>query len=302
MVDIIHPPPKEFFNEEKRDGFVVSTKMKSVWAVELDLAQELLRVCEKYNLKIFADFGTLLGTIRHKGFIPWDDDMDFIMLREDYEKLCLIATREFKHPYFFQYSNTGEDFVNGHAKLRNSLTTGIVKNELGRNLGYNQGIFIDIFPLDNVSDNGMIRFIQMHLVRFLNTLMLAFAYFSTRYFESQSVFRIPKKIIHSVASKPFKQFQFISYKLMMFFCLMFSAKTTKYVAGLSFRIKPTKQLRKDYDDTVMADYEYLKMPIVKEYDRVLTQWFGNWRVPQMSGNDHGEVLFDVDRPYTDYLP
>ena len=301
MVNLKNPPPTEFLEAEKRGNYSVSTKMKSVWAIELDLAQELLRVCEKHNLKIFADFGTLLGTIRHKGFIPWDDDMDFIMLREDYEKLCLIAASEFKHPYFFQYSDSGKDFVNGHAKLRNSLTTGIVKNELGRNLGYNQGIFIDIFPLDNVSDNGVIRFIQMRLAHFLNTLMLAFAYFSTRYFESRSILRIPKKIIHFFAGKPFKQFQFISYKLMMFCCLMFSTKRTKYVAGLSFRIRPIKQLRKDYEETVMADYEYLKMPIVKEYDRVLTQWFGNWRIPQMNGNDHGDVLFDVDRPYTDYL-
>ena len=220
MVDLKFPPPKDFLNEENRDGYVVSAEMKSVWAVELDLAQELLRVCRKHNLKIFADFGTLLGAVRHKGFIPWDDDMDFSMFREDYEKLCSIAPDEFKQPYFFQYSNSGKEFVNGHAKLRNSLTTGIVKNELGRNLGYNQGIFIDIFPLDNVSNNGAIRFAQMYLVRFLNTSMLAFAYFSSRYFESQSFFRIPKRIIHFFVNKPFEKFQFISYKLMMFFCLI----------------------------------------------------------------------------------
>ena len=89
---------------------------------------------------------------------------------------------------------------------------------------------------------------------------------------------------------------------MMFFCLIFAEKKTKYVAGLSFRTKTVKLLREDYEDIVMVEYEHLKMPIVKEYDRVLTQWFGNWRVPQMSGNDHGDVLFDVDRPYTDYLP
>ena len=301
MISLKYPPPPEFLKAETRGGYYVSEKMKEVWAVELDLAQELLRICEKYNLKIYAEFGTLLGTVRHKGFIPWDDDMDFSMLRSDYEKLCQIAPTEFSHPYFFQYSNTGKDFLNGHAKLRNSETTGIVKDELKRNLQYNQGIFIDIFPLDNVSDNVFVCFLQMRLAHYSNLLMLFFAYFSSRYFEIDSLFRYPKKIIHLIVDKPFRLLQMVSYKMMMCFSLLYSSKKTKNIAGLSFRIGVIKQLRSDYDKVTKIKYEFLEMPITEKYDQVLTRWFGNWRVPRVQKNDHGDVIFDTDKSYLNYL-
>ena len=75
MVELKIKLPDSFFYEEERDGYWVSSEIKELWAVQLDLLNEFDRVCKKYNLKYILDFGTLLGAIRHKGFIPWDDDL-----------------------------------------------------------------------------------------------------------------------------------------------------------------------------------------------------------------------------------
>ena len=95
-------PKETFFVSEVKHGFEITEKQKRVWAIELEMADRLLTVCRENNLRIFADAGTMLGAVRHKGFIPWDDDMDLAMFREDYDKLCEIAPRYFTEPYFFQ--------------------------------------------------------------------------------------------------------------------------------------------------------------------------------------------------------
>ena len=106
MVDLKVKLPDSFFHEEVRDGYLVTAKVKELWAVQIDLLCELDRVCKKYNLKYILDFGTLLGAVRHKGFIPWDDDLDVSMLREDYDKLMEVGPTEFTHPYFLQNHDT----------------------------------------------------------------------------------------------------------------------------------------------------------------------------------------------------
>jgi len=88
--------------DEVRCGYKVSSEMKKIWSIELDLARKLKEVCEKYHLRFYMQAGTLLGAVRHQGFIPWDDDMDFVMPREDFDILESIAHKEFTEPYFLQ--------------------------------------------------------------------------------------------------------------------------------------------------------------------------------------------------------
>ena len=140
---------EKFFQEELRSGYLVSEKMKKVWAVELELLDYFDKLCRKHNLQYFVDYGTLLGAVRHQGFIPWDDDIDIVMFRGEYEKLKVIAQEEVCEPYFFQNGYT-DSMLWALSKLRDSRTTAIEFPDYP--VSFHQGIFMDIFPLDDVSD------------------------------------------------------------------------------------------------------------------------------------------------------
>ena len=91
-----------FLEPETRCGHYIDAKMKSVWKAQLDIAEEFMRICKAHNLKYFAIGGTLLGAVRHGGYIPWDDDFDFAMMRDQYDLFCEYAKKELHHPYVLQ--------------------------------------------------------------------------------------------------------------------------------------------------------------------------------------------------------
>ena len=135
----------DFFREEERCGFLVTTERKKMWAVELDLLDQFNAVCSKHGLRYWLDGGSLLGSVRHRGFIPWDDDIDVSMLRADYEKLLTLSDT-FSTPYFLQIPGQDKDYFYGVTKLRNSNTSQIV--EIFQHREFNHGICLDIFPVD----------------------------------------------------------------------------------------------------------------------------------------------------------
>jgi lipopolysaccharide cholinephosphotransferase len=110
------------------------------------------KICKKHNLRYWLDSGTLLGAVRHKGFIPWDDDIDLCMPLEDYNRFSKIASSELPEEIFFQTSQTDIHFKFDYIKLR-SNEAGIVEfHEKNKDVGYHQGVFVDIFPMLTVEN------------------------------------------------------------------------------------------------------------------------------------------------------
>ena len=119
--------------------------LRKVWDVELDLFEKFKSICEKYNLTYCACSGTLLGAVRHKGFIPWDDDMDLFLPWQDYVKFMEVAPKECQYPYCFQSFLTDKDGEISANRMRRSDTTGLTQweSENITDKDYDRGIFID---------------------------------------------------------------------------------------------------------------------------------------------------------------
>lgn len=307
MVDLSITLPDHFLEEEERDGYLVTSDMKKVWAVELDLLAQFRKVCDKYGLHWYADGGTMLGAARHKGFIPWDNDIDISMPRKDYDILCSVAPSEFSSPYFFQTAKTDEYYYRLHAQLRNSNTTGILYCEMSKKLKFNQGIFIDVFPFDSIPDNDaeMSEFAQQLIsmdgkLRFHNE-------YTIEYQKSDNP-RFIKRLKHSIkhfltillfggtkrSDLLFSRIEQLSKS--------YQEKYTARFANLSlpeYTISHANYFHKEwYKETILLPFEFVELPAPASYEEYLDTLYGEWHKFVKSGALHGDTKFDVEKPYT----
>ncbi|MCI8550025.1 MAG: LicD family protein [Lachnospiraceae bacterium] len=130
--------------------------LRQVRLIQLEMLAEVDRICKKCGIKYNIIAGTLLGAVRHKGYIPWDDDADVALLREDYEKFRKVCRAELdKSRFYYQdYRNT-KGYRWGYGKIRRKNT--LFLREYQEDMPYEQGIFIDVFPLDSVPDHYFLR-------------------------------------------------------------------------------------------------------------------------------------------------
>lgn len=137
-----------FFDQEIREGFYLDTTMKTVWASEMEVLQRVAEVCDKYGLTWYAAYGTLLGAIRHEGFIPWDDDLDIWVIRDDYNKLMEVLPGELPKGYLVRGPLANEENDQFHTCVNNGNKISIEKEWLEQFHNCPFTVGIDIFPLD----------------------------------------------------------------------------------------------------------------------------------------------------------
>lgn len=122
--------------------------LRKAQLIMLDELIEVDRICKKYNISYWLDSGTLLGAVRHKGFIPWDDDIDICMLQEDYEKFFSIAKKELNDKYFLQVKETDEMTTSPYMKVRHRDSI-LIEENFTEKEKFHQGIFLDIFLMNS---------------------------------------------------------------------------------------------------------------------------------------------------------
>lgn len=276
--------------EEVRRGYTISVEMKKVWKVQMDLLKKLLAVCEKYDLDIWADGGTLLGAVRERGYIPWDDDIDMAMLREDFDVLVRVAPKEFSHPFFFQYGYTEKYYPLAHAKIRMDHTAAIEPKVRFRHI--HQGIFIDIFPYDAVPDQ---RDELDTLIRKRKDL-----YYAIHSCTSRISLRHPGRSLRIIYNRlHFKE-------LYARFESIFRENRIadyQYISCLSFIADDRRFFRKKewYSQTLYVPFEDMVIPIPVGFHEILTKQYGDYMVPRQTPAYHGSFWkLSAEESYKEY--
>lgn len=167
----------DYFKKEIRSGFEVPEMMKRAWAAEIEVLQVVAEVCEKNGLSYFADWGTLLGAVRHQGFIPWDDDIDICLKREEYNELIRILPEKLPEGFVMAGMYADSDRLKNAALCQNIRVMADEEkwdfnDYMKRFHGFPyQRIGIDIFPLDYMSRESELVEIQKTIVAYGMTIL-----------------------------------------------------------------------------------------------------------------------------------
>lgn len=276
-------------------------KIEDLQLAELKILKEFINVCKKLNLKYFLDSGTLLGCIRHKGFIPWDDDIDVSMPREDYNIFIKEGQKLLNGNYFIQNYNTEPEFTMNFSKIRNTNTTFIESSV--KNLKINHGVYIDIFPLDGYNPREKIRNILNEKKIVLYNIQIAKKY--NNYIRPT---KTKQKVLEKISDIIYGRSQ-IKQLLVKKDKIAQKHKyiESKYVCCYSYNnIKPKMSyIPKDYlGNGTVKMFERIPTIVPVKYDMCLKRMYGDYRkLPPKEERipHHYNEIIDLNKSYKEYV-
>lgn len=295
--------PEDYFQEESRSGFTVSQTMKRFWAAQMEVLQTTIEICEKHNLIYYAFYGTLLGAVRHKGFIPWDDDIDIAMKREDYEKFLKIAPTELPDGWHIRSIYNETEWHQYHARITNELLIDTSEKRLSRFHGCPFIAGVDCFPLDYYPKDTRDAEALKLLLHVVHAVIESFEYLDTAKCnvaqeEIQSV-----KITSEEGLSELEKICHISFdhdssiinqllRLWDKICMTYGVQDADtltfypdYITGKEFLIQ------KDWLGTTHLPFENMILSTPSDYDNVLKTLYGNYHIFQRDMQMHDYPIY-----------
>ncbi len=254
--------------EDEEMDMLLEQEMSQLHNIELSILKEIDKICKKHKINYYLGEGSMLGAIRHHGFIPWDDDIDLLMKRNDYEKFLKIAPKEISKNYEIQHSSLIDNYWSPFIKVRYLKKCNFKQKHIEHLTDHN-GPLIDIFPLDNVpKKNSLKQFMQAFTIK-LNRGMLSY----------KLRLRQPKKIKGYIV-KFLSNFVSVNriHKTLNKTFIKYNNKNNKYIVNLGSYYSYKKQTHPKnwYGKPRIVSFEKNKYPIPKEAEKILSSVYGNY--------------------------
>ena len=285
--------PHTYFEDEIREGFYITGAMKRAWAAQLEVLEEIDKVCKKHNIRWFADCGTLLGAIRHGGYIPWDDDMDICMLRPDYIRFNQIAEQELPEGFVVLNLHKEELYLEYMTRVTNGHRLNYNKEFLEKYHDCPYATGIDIFVLDYTSDDQE----EEEERRSLAKLIMTTADVLEEDNSNVEVYREVLDQLEEICCTTFDYTKCIRQQLFQVgerVFALYAQEGGKHVALMPYWIYFHNHLYPSeyFDKIMMVPYEITMMPVPAAYDGVLQIEYGDYMKIVKSGGVHEYPFFE----------
>lgn len=244
--------------------------LEKIQQIELSILKDFIKICEENNLEYFLYGGCLIGAIRHDGFIPWDDDIDVIMYREDFEKFLKIMQ---ENPWD-KYDVLSSEYTEGYFLLFGKM---MLKNTIFEEwwvdqVNFDLGIFLDIYVLDNLSSNKIKRFYQLKKGRLLKHLMAVSVVKFTNYpLIPQTIANIFHYLIKFFHIPP----RFFIKQALKTLTLC-QNEHCEMLVDITVIKGPTIFFKKDFSPAKKVKFENITVCVPNNYHRVLTTLYGDY--------------------------
>lgn len=267
------------------------SEINELQKIQLSMLKDFDAVCQKHRISYQLFSGTALGAVRHKGFIPWDDDIDVVMLCEDYERFFDSASKELDSNKYYVQREFSEHWPMFFSKLRLNGTTYIEKYH-SHDARIHQGIYIDIFPCDNLSDSRLMQKLQY----IASKIVIAKSLYARGYETNSTVKKCFMQFCRILPTEPFKRLcirrnDSSSLKVHTFF-------------GGGKKFERSIFLRGWFEQSVKMRFEDSEFPVSAHYDEMLRVMYGDYMImptlEQRVCKRHAAIV-DINKPYTFHL-
>ena len=273
------------------------TDLREIQLCELSILKEFVRICDAHGLTYYLSCGTLLGAVRHKGFIPWDNDIDVEMPIEDYRRFLSIAPHALSENYFLQTYCTDPGYNETWAKLKKNETTSLPIAWKSWNTHF--GIGIDVFPLIGEYHNSALRWLQSRLFGIMRTLL------AKEFSEAVQKEEIVSRKVRALWAIPRSGRVRLCCVLERF---VFRSINRADVFVMVDHTMHHKLKREVYSSRVIMDFEDACFNCPCGYDYYLTEMYGDYMTPPPEserGVGHeiyfGKIIYDCHTSYKTYL-